>query len=425
MLKESPTGRSRLSLPDLDLLATKTRLVIRQSRKFTPSGFLQSLLGSVVTGLASFNQLAASLKELLPAPMARQSLHDRFDTRSTAFLMAVLSDLMQQRFRPAAAEMAGTAIRRVIIEDASGQVMPKANAEHFPAHGNHHGATAGVKIDLAFDLLSGRIISHSLQAATEQDKTIGKDLIAEVGPGDLVLRDMGYFSLGEFDLIEARRASWLTRLPLTTGVVLDGGDPLEKILRASRHEVIDRVAFAGEHGKKCRLVAVRAAPEVVAARHAERRKKARQSGKKPCPKGLIRDGWHIMLTNLAKDQASVTQLGAIYRARWAVEIQFRAWKQALNLGKALNRKSGEHHMQALVLAAMIAHQLGMKVAQRIGGAVGRARLSYEKLYDLLAVHLIKSANLAEVIAFDPDPRHVMRDKRARQSPVESGILALT
>ena len=126
-----------------------------------------------------------------------------------------------------------------------------------------------------------------------------------------------------------------------------------------------------------------------------------------------------MLTNLSKQQADVSQLAAIYRARWAVEIQFRAWKQALN------RKSNEHHLQALVLAGMIAHQLGMRIAQRIGNVIGRARLSYEKLYDLLAVRMIKAGCLAELAAFDPDPRHVVRDKRTRKSPVESGILALT
>ena len=169
---------------------------------------------------------------------------------------------------------------------------------------------------------------------------------------------------------------------------------------------------------------MRATPEVVAARRSERRSKACQSGKKPCPKGLIRDGWHLMLTNLGKEQASAGQLAAIYRARWAVEIQFRAWKQVLHLGKALTRKSGDHPMQALVLAAMIAHQLGMKIAQRIRGVVGRARVSDEKLYDLLAVHLVKSRDLAAVATFDPDPRQVTRDKRARQSPVESGIQAL-
>ena len=63
------------------------------------------MLGSVVTGLASLNQLAASLKELLPAAMARQSLHERFDIHSTTFLIAVLCDLMDQLFRPATAAL--------------------------------------------------------------------------------------------------------------------------------------------------------------------------------------------------------------------------------------------------------------------------------------------------------------------------------
>ena len=71
-----------------------------------------------------------------------------------------------------------------------------------------------------------------------------------------------------------------------------------------------------------------------------------------------------------------------------MEIEFRAWKQALNLGKALNRKRNEHHLQALVLAGMIAYQLAMRIAQSIGNLIGRARLSYEKLYDLLVVRMI-------------------------------------
>lgn len=107
-----------------------------------------------------------------------------------------------------------------------------------------------------------------------------------------------------------------------------------------------------------------------------------------------------------------------------MKIKFRAWKQALKLSKALNSKSNEHYLQALVLAGMIALQLGLKIAQRIGKIVGQARLSDEKLYDLLAVGMIKVRDLAELAAFDPDPRHVARDKRIRKSPIESGIFAL-
>lgn len=108
-----------------------------------------------------------------------------------------------------------------------------------------------------------------------------------------------------------------------------------------------------------------------------------------------------------------------------MECQLSAWKQAHNLGKALNRKSKEHHVQAQVMAGMIAHQLGTKIAQRVGNVVGRANLVYGKLYDLLAVRLVKGRNSVELDAFDPDRRHIERSKRIRKAPVESGILALT
>lgn len=61
----------------------------------------------------------------------------------------------------------------------------------------------------------------------------------------------------------------------------------------------------------------------------------------------------------------------------------------------------------------------------IGAVVGRARLSHEKLYDLQAGQLIKAPDIAALFNFDPYPDHVTRHKRRRQSPVESGIRALT
>jgi len=146
MSKAIPAGPSRPSLPDLDSIACRTKLIIRQSRKFTAGGFLQSLLSCVATGLASLNQIVGDLKDRNHPGMARQSLHQRFGTRSTAFLMGVLCDLMQQRYCAAASAAAfnGSEIQRILIEDASGQVMPKSNAENFIAQGNHHGKTAGV-----------------------------------------------------------------------------------------------------------------------------------------------------------------------------------------------------------------------------------------------------------------------------------------
>ena len=167
----------------------------------------------MATGLASLNQIVGDLKDRNLPGMAHHSIHQRFDIRSTAFLVAVFSVVMQQRYRTITTAFGSRTIQIILIEDASGQVMPKSNADAFPAHGIHYGKTAGVKIDFAFDLLTGSIVSHSLQAATEQDKSIDKEFVIEVRCGDLVLRDIGYFSLNEFTEIEPWQAWWLTCPP--------------------------------------------------------------------------------------------------------------------------------------------------------------------------------------------------------------------
>jgi hypothetical protein len=39
------------------------------------------------------------------------------------------------------------------------------------------------------------------------------------------------------------------------------------------------------------------------------------------------------------------------------------------------------------------------------------------------MRLVKVRDIADRFVFNPDPRHVERDKRTRKSPIESGILA--
>jgi hypothetical protein len=74
------------------------------------------------------NQIAGDLKDRDHPGMARQSLHESFDIRSTAFLIAVLGDLMEQRYSTAATAIGSSGIQRILIQDASSQVMPKSGA---------------------------------------------------------------------------------------------------------------------------------------------------------------------------------------------------------------------------------------------------------------------------------------------------------
>ena len=66
------------------------------------------------------------------AAMARQSMQDRFTPGSTAFLIAVVCDLMEQRFMPTGTALEGIKILRITIEDASGVVFPRPTRRPFP-----------------------------------------------------------------------------------------------------------------------------------------------------------------------------------------------------------------------------------------------------------------------------------------------------
>ena len=210
---------------NLNSFAKDSKLVQRISKQFSPQAFLLSQLEAVSTGRAFLNQLVASIgrdEECLK--ISPQALHKRI-TRAEGgvegFLDRCLSHICQWKFlntRPTGTSPFG----RIVIEDSTFVRFPKGNAEDFPGHGNASGATARCKVDLAFDLLGGALIRNELHLGTDTDNTIGADLVDELVANDLVLRDMGYFGVDNFRLIEAINVFWLSRL---TDIALFNPDP--------------------------------------------------------------------------------------------------------------------------------------------------------------------------------------------------------
>ena len=419
----------QLTLPDLHALAKSSLLVQRNSPKFCPEAFLFTLIKGVISGRGTLRKLAQNMGKSLDNCMSKQALWQRFTPKSTTYLQSVLNALMEQRLAAVRTPLLNANIKRVVVEDSTSLVMNKKNAEHFPAHGNHCGATAGVKIDLAYDLMSGSCVSHTLNKATEQDKLLGKEVLSFIEPGDLVLRDMGYFVIASFIEIEGMNAHWLSRLPLNCNASLEKGDSIEKLLKYATSNIIDQQILLGEKDKHpCRLVAIRADSKLVEQRRRNRRELARKKGVMPSAKGLIRDGWHLMVTSLTFEQASAGELAQLYTSRWSIELEFRGLKGELNLKGVLNRKTNEHHHYALIISAMIAHQISMKFWNIYEPVLHsqKKRLSLEKLMGSVIDMLSESSFLKDLYLFNPDPRHIAYEKRAnRLTHVNQAFMPLT
>jgi hypothetical protein len=420
-----PAARSIFTISRLEKIARETRLVVRKSAKFNPSNFLLSLLKSVCSGHASFNQLAITLARQGAPAISKQALFKRFNTRTVSFLLQLIHDLLTTHCAPVCGPFQKAGFNRLLVEDSSTLRMPKTNARDFPAHGNASGATAGVKCDLCYDLLSQKPVSFGLHGATDQDRTIGKDVLALARAKDLVMRDMGYFDLSEFAYLESIGAFWFTRLPLGVNLVSTEGKPLEDLLENATGSQIELPVLVGAKAHPCRLVAVRADPKTVEKRRRERHQAARRVGKTAPRKALLRDGWHLMLTNIPAEKISVEALAELYRARWAIEIQFRAWKQSTHIEAALNRRSNADHLESLVCASMIVALLGLRQMSIYARKMGLESLSPEKLMDWLVQEITSEEKLECLAKKPPAWKHIKRETRNRQSTIATGIRALS
>ena len=422
-----PATRSQKLFSQLENIARKTKLIVRKSPRFSASDFVLTLFKTIATGKASYNQMASTLKKCTDKPMSRQALSQRIGERSVAFMKEALATTMQEQWGSDQV-LRTTHFGRVLIEDSSQYKINKKNNLDFPGHGNSKSASAGCKIDLSFDLLTGLPIHQVMDKATTQDKVLGKELVDMVRPNDLVLRDMGYFSVKEFMRIAEKGAYWQSRLPANVGVFMEDGQSLEDHLKSYKANKLDTtVNLLSKKGEIVRLVAIRAEPHIAEKKRRERKAASRKKGKTPTAKALLRDGWHLMVTNVSEEQLDTETLAKLYAVRWQIEITFRAWKQSGELLKALNRKSKPAHLRTLIYAAILWLVLTMKTASMLQNIIAKAKkvVSLEKLSMDMIGHVLTLTVISDLSEYSPYLRHVLMEARKREPLMATGIACLS
>lgn len=421
-------NRSNSFFAQLHHLGIVTRFIIYQSRKFSAEGFLLTLIKAALSGKSTFNQMAARLGGFEPLKMSKQAFWKRVNPKAVAFLLEALASSLKEKYLTDSKKLSPLAslYSRVLVEDSTSHRLHRSNADHTPGHGNGKSETSVLKVDATIDLLSGSCFQSALHGGTEQDKEIGKDLVDEVKKRDLVMRDMGYFIIKEFALIEQKGAFWLSRVPANVIVTTESGVKIEKVLSAIKDGIWEgpvRVGKAEKH--PARLIAVRAKSEVARKNLEEAKKRAKGQKRVLTKEQKERCHWHLIVTNIPAHDLKGSQIGELYRCRWNIEILFRAWKQGMNLEKALNRRSSALHHQALVLAAMIYKVMTLVVVNLLKPTMRRAeQVSLEKVFDLMGEHLMGLRDLKDWASFETDRRHVRMDPHKGRKPLATTWMQL-
>lgn len=409
----------------LEIIARETCLIQRASSKFNAAGFLMTMLQSVTKGDTSLSQIVMHLASFVPKSMTRQAIFQRFGPSTSHFLLKVIQSVIELRHPVVVDVLKKVAFTRVIVEDSTVISMAKSNAVDFPNNGNGRYETAGCKCLLSYDLLRGKAIDFQLHAARESDQSLAFETADRCLEGDLILRDMGFFSVESLRVIGNRKAFWICRLPASTSLQSTLGSPLAKLLKNSKGEILDLAALVGRDGLPCRLIAIRLDPQRAEANRRHIRAEAKRRRVNTSKETLLRASWRILITNVSGDMLDARKISDIYALRWSIEIKFRAFKQSCQLSRGLKHKSSHHHIEAMVLAAMLYQLITIHLHAKLSDRDEfRGWLSIEKLSDAFSIHLMRLTNITETWRFDPDPRHLRYEKRNRVNHWQSIIHSL-
>jgi Transposase DDE domain len=344
-----------------------------------PSGFVQR--NSKLTGplfaktlvLGWIGEPDASLSELcqvsaeLGLAITPQGLEARLGPRAVSFLEQLLNVAVGQLITPdSVAIPILTRFGAVIIDDSTTIGLPDALAEVWSGTGERTGHNkSALKLQVRFDLCSGRLTGPLLQAGRANDRTSPLQT-TPLPVGSLHLADLGYFSL---DLLEAEQAAgsyWLRRLPVQT-VVFDAKgcrSELHQLLAAQSQsqgsDMIDlEVSLGVEKRFRCRLLAARVPQDVAEERRRKLHAEARHKGQTVSQARLVLADWTIYVTNCPADLLTIPEALVLARLRWQIELLFKLWKShgQLDTSRSANPARILIEIYAKLIGLLIQHWL--------------------------------------------------------------------
>jgi len=231
-----------------------------------------------------------------------------------------LSVLLGNWLRPASQALAGRSVRLRLI-DASVITRPGSRGTDWRVH-------------VSFDAGALRLDEFEITDA-QGGETLTRHRAA---PGEIEVADRGYAHAPGLGSALARQAQVVVRinghnlrLETAAGVRLDLRRWLRRLPRTQQQQTRS-VWLSTPHGRfELRLVARRLPPAAAAAARRRSAKASRKKGHTPSALSRVMAHWVVLVTNLPSAEWSPTEVLALYRIRWQVEMLLKRCKSILQL----------------------------------------------------------------------------------------------
>ena len=326
----------KLQLTEIDTLAKQTGFAKRKAKKITPTNFLLAFFLMMLTGGRSLSCFAETIGLLTGCLISKQAVFYRITDVLIKFLECILAKVLLQNTQTGIKKSSASVLAqftRILIHDSTSIRLNKSLASYFPGSKNATNSKfASLKIQAVFELVSEQFIHFFFSPFTVNDQKVTSDIVSMLKPGDLLIRDLGYFVLSALKKIQEQQAYFLSRLKYGIALYeLDGVTRFNLLKQLRKYGFVDiDILLSAKEKLPVRLVAIPVLDEIAA----ERRRKYRQNRDRrlnPSKEHLSLLGWDVFVTNIPKEKLSIDQIKEIYGLRWRIEIVFKSWKSNFNI----------------------------------------------------------------------------------------------
>jgi len=338
---------------------------------------------------SSLEYLASYLENRYGIEFRKQSLDERFSEKTVNFVKTVLSRLISEQFSSVLySEEFLSDFNHVRIKDSTKFNVPSNLATHFKGSGGS-GSTAGISIQYEFDLKTGKFLDLTITQAVRNDQQDAKETAENVFKNDLVLRDLGYFSIPVLQKIIEKEGFFLSKLLSAVSVYDENGveidfRKLHDSMTKSGIDKSDMQVFIGKDKVPVRLLIGLVPPEVYQERVRRKQKEDKQKGRQMTDKTKFLLNFNLFVTNVEAEKLPSEKIMPLYGFRWQVELMFKNWKSVF-LIHSFQKMKYERYITLLYTRLIIVNLQIVNQVQSILSKEGlrKSILSYKKTLQTL------------------------------------------
>lgn len=333
-------------------MAVACGFCVRPSGKIKASEVLVHMCIESTKGTVSYNDMAARIEGCTGVGVSRQAYWERFDETCVLLFQQVLACVIDSKChaRKEFGELVKTGVyRRILLQDSTIIQLPASLFAAFSGVKNATRTVCNARIQCVYDLKAGTFVKFTIDPYSKND--VSATLEIDLDPGDLVLRDRGYFTVEAVRQHLAAGAHCIYRYKHNTALFDPRTDtPLQLLELLRRNRSLDREVLVGSTEKlTLRLIAAPVDEETANLRRM--RAKKEMHGHAPSQELLDLMSWSIFLTTIDDPAIGFQQILGLYGLRWRIENIFKTWKGNFNFAK-IHRVS-ESQLRVLLTARFI------------------------------------------------------------------------